>query len=192
MEGLEYLKEILGLCNLRQLRKQILRLKRCLPPLYPHHSDIPTLRKALSTKTDIYSLCGQKLQSMRKHSWIIHEQLKKRLQGIIFDFISWRCKENFSFIVLGNPFFCGSVALCGVDEAQTAAAAVTSKWRWRHGYVARPTQQHGPASYCGQRRHGPGSIALHTPCQYGGRPTLWMIAPTSLKTCPAWCFIESA
>ena len=135
MEGLEYLKEILGLCNLRQLRKQILRLKRCLPPLYPHHSDIPTLRKALSTKTDIYSLCGQKLQSMRKHSWIIHEQLKKRPQGILIDFLSWPRKENFSFIVLGNPFFCGSVALCGVDEAQTAAAAVTSKWRWRHWYV---------------------------------------------------------
>ena len=170
MEGLGYLKEILGLCNLRQLRKQFLRLKRCLPPLYPHHSDIPTLRKALSTKTGIHSLCGQKLQSMRKHSWIIHEQLKKRLQGILIDFLSWRCKENFSFIVLGNPFFCGSVALYVVDEAQTAAAAVTSKWRWRPGHV---TQHHGPTCCCGQRRHGPGSIALHMPCQYGGRPTLW-------------------
>ena len=134
-------REILGNCNLRQLRKQILRLKRWYFPSLPF--PLP-LEKPLPRKTGINSWEKQKLQSLWKHSWISSMWVTTALAKLLF------CpgEENALLIVLGNPFSWGSVALCGCrrgpdacsccDVKMTLAAcsglAAEPAWAWAYCY----------------------------------------------------------
>ena len=80
-----------------------------LPPSFGHSPPRP-LEKLLARKTGINSL-------RRKNSNLcesLHEFLKHSLKtGNIVAFLTTHEEKSFSFIVLGNPFSWGWVALCG-------------------------------------------------------------------------------